>query len=216
MPGLFQSLCRATWIFSVSIPSGQHGAHGVVNCSCSSVLKIWGMLFRIRSTHAQLTEIPGVVTLLWGCFLELLLSYRLWYLQVPQLSLFALLARKLGSIFFTLSYMFYNCAHFWSQPTGGHREKETHAGLSHSHLWLQMKILLPQSSGLSQWLSCKESTVMQETQEIQVRSLGWEDPLEEGTATHSSILAWRILWTKEPGRLQPIGSHRVRHNWEAT
>ena len=45
---------------------------------------------------------------------------------------------------------------------------------------------------------------MQET-ERQVRSLGQEDPLEEGVATHSSILAWRIPWTEEPGRLQSIG-----------
>ena len=42
---------------------------------------------------------------------------------------------------------------------------------------------------------------MQETEEIQVQSLGWEDPLEEGMATHSSILAWRIPWTEEPSRL---------------
>ena len=40
-------------------------------------------------------------------------------------------------------------------------------------------------------------------------SLGWEDLLEEGVATHSSILAWRIPWTEEPGRLQSLGSHRV-------
>ena len=45
-----------------------------------------------------------------------------------------------------------------------------------------------------------------------VRSLGWEDPLEEEMATHSSILAWRIPWTEEPGRLQSIGSQRVGHN----
>ena len=44
-----------------------------------------------------------------------------------------------------------------------------------------------------------------------VRSLGWEDPLEKGIATHSSILAWRIPWTEEPGRLQSIGSQRVGH-----
>ena len=44
-------------------------------------------------------------------------------------------------------------------------------------------------------------------------SLGREDPLEEGMATHSSILAWRFPWTKEPGRLQSIGSQRVKHNW---
>ena len=42
-----------------------------------------------------------------------------------------------------------------------------------------------------------------------VQSLGWGDPLEKGKATHSSILAWRIPWTEEPGRLQPMGSQRV-------
>ena len=49
-------------------------------------------------------------------------------------------------------------------------------------------------------------------QEIWVRSLGWEDPLEDGIATHSSILAWRIPWTEEPGRLQSRGSLRVGHD----
>ena len=47
-------------------------------------------------------------------------------------------------------------------------------------------------------------------QETWVRSLGWEDPLEKGMATHSSILAWRIPWTEEPGGLQSVGSQRVR------
>ena len=46
-----------------------------------------------------------------------------------------------------------------------------------------------------------------------VWSLGEEDPLEEGKATHSSILAWRIPWTEEPGRLLSIGLHRVGHDW---
>ena len=45
-----------------------------------------------------------------------------------------------------------------------------------------------------------------------VGDLGWDDPLEEGMATHSSILAWRIPWTEEPGGLQSIGSQRVRHD----
>ena len=45
-----------------------------------------------------------------------------------------------------------------------------------------------------------------------VRSLGWEDPLDKGTTTHSSILAWRIPWTEEPGRLQSLGLQRVRHD----
>ena len=49
-------------------------------------------------------------------------------------------------------------------------------------------------------------------QETGVQSLDWEDPLEEGMATHSSILAWRIPWTEEPGRLQFTGLQRVRQD----
>ena len=48
--------------------------------------------------------------------------------------------------------------------------------------------------------------------ETWVQSLGWEDSLEEGMATHSIILAWRIPWTGEPGGLQSVGSKRVGHN----
>ena len=50
---------------------------------------------------------------------------------------------------------------------------------------------------------------MKEMQEAQVQSLGWEDPLEEGMATHSSILAWRMPWTEEPGWLQSTGSKEL-------
>ena len=49
--------------------------------------------------------------------------------------------------------------------------------------------------------------------ETSVRSLGWEDPLEEGMANHSSILAWRMPMTEEPGGLQSMGLQRVRHDW---
>ena len=45
-----------------------------------------------------------------------------------------------------------------------------------------------------------------------IRSLSWKNTLEESTSSHSSILAWKILWTEESGRLQSIGSHEVRHN----
>ena len=48
--------------------------------------------------------------------------------------------------------------------------------------------------------------------ETRVRSLGQEEPLEKEMATHSSILAWRIPWTEEPGRLQSTGSQRIGHN----
>ena len=49
-------------------------------------------------------------------------------------------------------------------------------------------------------------------QETWVQSLGWEDLLEKEMATHSSILAWKILWTEKPGRLQSTGSQRVRQD----
>ena len=49
--------------------------------------------------------------------------------------------------------------------------------------------------------------------ETQAWSLGWDDPLEKGMATHSSILAWKIPWTEDPGRLQSMRPQRVGHNW---
>ena len=55
----------------------------------------------------------------------------------------------------------------------------------------------------------KNLSAMQEPHETQVQSLDQEDPLEEGMATHSSILAWRIPWTEEPGGIPSIGSQRI-------
>ena len=58
----------------------------------------------------------------------------------------------------------------------------------------------------------KNPPAVQEIQETRVRSLGQEDPLEEDMATQSTILAWRIPWTEEPGGLQSMGSLRVGHD----
>ena len=58
----------------------------------------------------------------------------------------------------------------------------------------------------------KNLPMMHMMQEIQIQSLGQEDPLEEGMATHSSVLAWRIPWTEEPGGLHTLGSQRIRHD----
>ena len=55
----------------------------------------------------------------------------------------------------------------------------------------------------------KNLSAMQETQ---VQSLGWEDPLEKGMATYSSVLIWRVPWREEPGSLQSTGSQRVTHD----
>ena len=68
-------------------------------------------------------------------------------------------------------------------------------------------------------MSCLTASLMAQTvknllamQETWVLSLGWEDPLEKEMATHSSILAWRIPWTEEPGGLQSMGLQRVGHD----
>ena len=53
---------------------------------------------------------------------------------------------------------------------------------------------------------------MKELQETQIQSLGWENPLEESVATHSSILVWRVPWTKEHGGLQSMGLQSVRYD----
>ena len=57
---------------------------------------------------------------------------------------------------------------------------------------------------MAQWV--KNPPAMQETQEMRVQSLGQQDPLEEEMATHSSILAWEIPWTEDPGGMQPRGT----------
>ena len=75
-----------------------------------------------------------------------------------------------------------------------------------SFLWLS-NMPSPGTSLVAQRLKCLPA--MRETW---VQSLGWEDPLEKGMATHSSILAWRIPWREEPGGLQSMGSQRVRHD----
>ena len=69
-------------------------------------------------------------------------------------------------------------------------------------------------SSLSHWASLVAQTVkcLSAMQETRVQSLGWEDPLEKETAAHSSILAWKIPWTTEPGRLPSMGLQRVGHD----
>ena len=68
---------------------------------------------------------------------------------------------------------------------------------------------------LPQWASLVAQAVknLPAVQEIWVQSLGWEDPLEKGMSMHSSILAWEILWTEEPGGLQSMGLQRVGHEF---
>ena len=96
------------------------------------------------------------------------------------------------------------------------------------HLWSQSSQMTALTLLLPWWKTLKGSSfpnpkgpslvaqtvnnppIMQETW---VQSLGWADPLEKGMATHFSILAWRISWTEELGRLQSMGLQRVGHDW---
>ena len=75
--------------------------------------------------------------------------------------------------------------------------------LKFESLKVSISQLITLASLVAQRLKCLPA--MQETKEAQVDSLGWEDPLKEGMATHSSTLAWRNPWREEPGRLQSMG-----------
>ena len=81
-------------------------------------------------------------------------------------------------------------------------------------------IICPPQKATSSWLlACLVAKMVKNLpamQETWVWSLGQEDPLEKGMATHSNILAWKITWTEKPGGLQSIGSQRVRHDWAAS
>ena len=85
--------------------------------------------------------------------------------------------------------------------------------------WWAAVYEVTQSRTRLKWLSSSNLVLAQTvkrlsaTQKTQVQSLGWEDPLEKEMAAHSSILAWKIPWITEPGRLPSMGSQRVRHNW---
>ena len=75
----------------------------------------------------------------------------------------------------------------------------------HIHVHVHIYIYIYIYTGFPSGSVVKNLPAMQEPQETQVQSLGQEDPLEKGMATHSSILAWRILWTEEPGGLRSNG-----------
>ena len=81
--------------------------------------------------------------------------------------------------------------------------------LTHLHSGLSLFWCVP----LGPYILVPHSSHLQSMQETPVWSLGREDPLAKGMATHFSINAWRTPWTEEPGRLQSTGSQRVRHDW---
>ena len=96
----------------------------------------------------------------------------------------------------------------WTEKPGGLQQmgsqRVAHDWATHTHSWF---------TGFPGGLVGKQSACYVGEQEIWVQSSGWEDPLEEGMATHSSNLAWRISWTEGLGGLQSTGSQRVKHYW---
>ena len=99
----------------------------------------------------------------------------------------------------------------WTEEPSGlvHGVTKSQTWLSHEHLWDLWIYIHIGASLVAQMV--KNLPAMRETW---VWSLGWEDALVEGMATHSSILAWTIPWTEERGGLQSMVSQRVGHNWE--
>ena len=106
-------------------------------------------------------------------------------------------------------------------PGSPHCLLQTSHHLQH-HAFSSLRTTFPRTPSYIIWnysLSMKEfargsdDKASGTSQETQVRSLGWEDPLEKEMAHHSSTLAWKIPWTEERGRLQSMGSQRVGHDW---
>ena len=95
----------------------------------------------------------------------------------------------------------------WRMHTGKQKSK------NYPPQYIQYLIFHRLSTFNSQLFPIVGSLISLPMQEIQVWSLGWEDPLEKEVATHPSTLAWRIPWMEKHGGLQSMGSQRVRHDW---
>ena len=106
-------------------------------------------------------------------------------------------------------FMYYLVSHLFSHHLSAEQEKKR---LGCKLIKMFIIFVLPfQWVGAS--LVAQRLKRLPPMQETRVRSLGQEDPLEKEMVTHSSILAWRIPWMEKPGRLQSMGSQRVRHDW---
>ena len=112
---------------------------------------------------------------------------------------------------FTFKSCFKPCPCIFYKPFYCLKNKPQVASVMESNLFTQQILstyYMHIASLVAQRLKC-----LPPMRETRVRSLGWEDPLEKEMVTHSSILAWRMPWTEEPGRLQSTGSQRVGHDW---
>ena len=147
---------------------------------------------------------------------KILLSHKKWHKIVPFAAIWMDLERQ---VYVTYLWNLKKTRITYKTETSHRRRKQSYStngegtgainqecGVSYC-IWnrytLQYTLGFPDGSAVKNLLV---------TQKTQVRSLGQEDPLEKEMATHSSVLAWRIPWTEEPGGLQSVGSQRVGHN----
>ena len=137
------------------------------------------------------------------------LNYLQWY-SFTQLLQFRNLLHTMSRLLWLLinrsRYYVWNPV-LWAQGKHFHFTKEEKFNTSQSIL----KVLLPPTRKMS-FAGGSDGKHLPAMRETRVWFLGWEDLLEEEMATHSSILAWRIPWTEEPGGLQSMGSQRVRND----
>ena len=121
---------------------------------------------------------------------------------------------------------------FWNSPTphwapattgeDGGREDQSAETLAvpcrekEREVWAEVSLVEEQGRGIGDWIWASlvaQIKNLPATQETWLWFLGWEDPLKKGMAIHSSILAWEIPWTEEPGGWQSMGSQKVGHDW---
>ena len=171
------------------------------------------ILLRYYSEQTRFNAITIKITMVFSAEMVLLILKSIWYCKGHWITKTILRKKnKTEGIMFPdlkLSYKTTVIKTVWSwHKKRTHRSTEQRRE-SRSELTHERSITL----GLPRWCSWHRARLpMQETEETQVESLGQEDPLEEGMATHSSILAWRIPRTGEPGGLQSTGLQRVRHD----
>ena len=146
------------------------------------------------------SPVPGILQariLEWGA-ISFSNAWK-WKVKVKSLSRVRLLATSWTAAYRAPLSMGFSRQEYWSTPGIAFSDAPSKPSI--------LQIRTPEGSVV------KNPPAMQETQEKRVWSLGWEDPLGKETATHSSILAWEIPWTKEPGGLKSIVSQRIGHNW---